>query len=318
MAISQENKKEPALHLESVSWGGLTWINIEQPTKQEIDYLAKNYPFHPLDLDDCLSRIQRPKIDEYKEYLFLVLHLPRFHKEKRVTSASQVSVFIGENYLITLHSGELKPLVNFFHQCQLDEKVRQDNFTSGSGFLLYRIIDRLIDYLFPILDKILAEVDNIEDSVFDEHVAVAEDLAVLRRDIIAQRRIIWPMRAVIGSLEPKLRRFSRVDLSVYFGDTIDHMDKIWDNLDECKEVIEVFKDTDYILSTEHVNRVLRTLTILSTIILPFLLVSSIYGMNVHLPGGLTDGSPWTFIILLGLMSLMTGSMLYFFHRKDWI
>ena len=150
-------------------------------------------------------------------------------------------MFIGEKYVITLHRGELKPLVKLFRQCQIDEDARQEHLSQGSGYLLYRIIDRLVDYLFPILDKILESVDNIEDSVFDEKVEVAEDLAVLRRDIIAQRRIIWPMRAVIGSLEPKLKRFSKVDLNVYFGDTVDHVDKVWDTLDECKEVIEGWK-----------------------------------------------------------------------------
>jgi len=317
MTMSQEGKTEQ-LNLESVTWGDLTWVNIEQPTKRETEYLAKNYPFHPLDLDDCLSRIQRPKIDEYKDYLFLVLHFPRFHKEVGVSAPSQVSVFIGEKYLITLHKGELKPLVKLFRQCQIDEDVRQEHFSQGSGYLLYRIIDRLVDYLFPILDKILESVDNIEGSVFDEKVEVAEDLAVLRRDIIAQRRIIWRMRAVIGSLEPKLKRLSRIDLNVYFGDMIDHVDKVWDTLDECKEVIEVFKDTDYTLSTEHLNRVLRVLTVLSTILLPFLIVSSMYGMNVSLPGGAEKGSLQSFLTLLALMAVIAGTMLFIFHRKRWI
>ncbi|GAI24444.1 unnamed protein product, partial [marine sediment metagenome] len=113
-ATPRVRKEARQLNIESVAWGELTWINIEAPTKQETEYLAKNYPFHPLDLDDCLSRIQRPKIDEYKDYLFLVFHFPLFSKESRVTTTSQVSVFIGENYLITLHNGELKPLVKLF------------------------------------------------------------------------------------------------------------------------------------------------------------------------------------------------------------
>ncbi|MCK5434284.1 MAG: magnesium transporter, partial [Dehalococcoidales bacterium] len=144
-------KKEKELNIRTITHGKLKWLNIEKPTARETEYLAQNYPFHPLDLDDCLSRIQRPKIDEYKDYLFLVLHFPVFNKEARVTTRSQVSVFIGENYLITVHKGELKPLVKLFRECQIDEESRQENFSQGSGYLLYRIVDRLVDYCLPIL-----------------------------------------------------------------------------------------------------------------------------------------------------------------------
>lgn len=167
MAISQ-TEQQPSVEL--LTWGDLTWVNIEHPTEKETEFLAQNYPFHPLDLDDCLSRRQRPKIDEYKDYLFFVFHFPVFDKEAGIARPSQASVFIGENYLITLHQGELKPLVKLFRECQIDEQSRQEYFSYGSGFLLYRIIDRLVDYCFPILDKILGLVDEVEDSVFDENV----------------------------------------------------------------------------------------------------------------------------------------------------
>ena len=118
-------KKEGKLNLESLTCNGLTWVNIEHPTERETAYLAQNYPFHHLDLDDCLSRIQRPKIDVYKDYLFLVFHFPVFNPKARVTTPSQVSAFIGQNYLITLHKGDLKPLVKLFRECQIDEESRQ-------------------------------------------------------------------------------------------------------------------------------------------------------------------------------------------------
>jgi len=151
MTARQVKKKEES-NLESVTYGDLTWVNIEHPTEKETEYLAQNYSFHPLDLDDCLSRIQRPKIDEYKDYLFMVFHLPIFHKEARVTALSQLSVFIGKDYLITLHKGELKPLVKLFKECNIDKEARQEHLSQGSGYLLYRIIDRLVDYCLPILN----------------------------------------------------------------------------------------------------------------------------------------------------------------------
>ena len=329
MAMPKIRKGEPVVapkvagegqqpNIQLVTWGDLTWVNIEQPTKLETEYLVQNYSFNQLDLDDCLSRRQRPKIDEYEDYLFVVLHFPKWHKEVQIVRPSQVSIFIGRNYVVSVHAGELTPLVKLFEVCKNNEVVRQRNMSEGSVFLAYRIIDLLVDYCFTITDKILSQMEGVEDKVFDENVEAARELAVVRRDIIAQRRIIWPLRTVIGELEAKLQKFTSMDMTVYFGDLSDHTNKIWDTLDECKEIIEVYKDADFVLGTDRINRVIRILTILSSIVLPFLVVTSFYGMNIHLPGGITKGSFESFLILLAVMFLMAGVMLYLFHRKRWI
>ncbi|MFC1956825.1 magnesium/cobalt transporter CorA [Chloroflexota bacterium] len=315
MAISQV-KKEEELNIQSLTWGDFTWINIEQPTEKETEYLAQNYPFHPLDLDDCLSRIQRPKIDQYKDYLFLVLHFPVFNKEARVTTPSQVSVFIGQNYLITLHKGELKPLVKLFRECEIDEESRQEHFNAGPGYLLYRIADRLVDYCLPIANKMLDNIEDVEDGIFSNRGrSQIKEISMLRRDIISFRRIIWPMRAVIGSLEPKIRRFIKMDLSVYFGDTVDHLDKIWDALDEYKEIIEGLNDTHDSLASNRTNDVMKILTIIATIFMPITLIASLWGMNIRLPFA-QSGNALLYItfIMIGII----GGMLYFFRRRHWI
>lgn len=317
MTIREASPKEKQLNLESVTWNDLTWVDIERPTEKETEYLAQNYPFHPLDLDDCLSRIQRPKIDEYKEYLFLVLHFPVFNKQTRATTPSQVSVFIGDKYLITLHKGELKPLVKLFRECEIEEEARQENFSQGAGYLLYRIIDRLVDYCLPILNRISANIEETEDNIFASRrmPRAIEDISILRRDVISFRRIIWPMRAVIGSLEPKIRRFTKMDLAVYLGDTVDHVDKIWDALDEYKEIIEGLNDTHDSLTTNRTNEVMRMLTIIATILLPLTVVASIYGMNIPLP---FQESGYSLIFVLFVWVAIVSGMLYFFRRNRWI
>ncbi|MBA7716064.1 Cobalt/magnesium transport protein CorA [subsurface metagenome] len=317
MAIREASTKEKKLNIESITWNNLTWVNIERPTERETEYLAQNYPFHPLDLDDCLSRIQRPKIDEYKEYLFLVLHFPVFNRETRATTPSQVSVFISENYLITLHKGELKPLVKLFRECEIEEEAREENFNQGSSYLLYRIIDRLVDYCLPILNRISANLEQIEDNIFaSKRIPRAiEDISVLRRDVISFRRIIWPMRAVIASLEPKIRRFTKMDLAVYFGDMVDHVDKIWDALDEYKEIIVGLNDTHDSLATNRTNEVMRMLTIIATILLPLTVVASVYGMNVPLP---FQESHFSFVFVFLIWVVIVSGLLYFFRRNRWI
>jgi len=315
MAIPQV-KKEAALNMQSITWGGQTWIDIEHPTEKETEYLTQNYPFHPLDLDDCLSRIQRPKIDEYKDYLFLVLHFPVFNKEARVTSPSQISVFIGQNYLITLHKGELKPLVKLFRECQIDEESRREHFSEGPSYILYRIIDRLVDSCLPISNKLLGNIEDVEERIFSNRGrSQIREISILRRDIISFRRIIWPMRAVIGSLEPKARRFAKMDLAVYFGDTVDHLDKIWDALDEYKEIIEGLNDTHDSLASNRTNEVMRVLTIIATILLPITLLASIWGMNIPLP---FQHSSYALFYIILIMIAIIASMLYFFRRQHWI
>jgi len=318
IVAAQEVAAEGQLNIEVVTFKDLTWVNIEQPTKLETDYLAQNYSFNQLDLDDCLSRRQRPKIDEYKDYLFVVLHFPKWHKDVQIARPSQVAMFIGRKYVVTVHAGELTPLVKFFEVCRDSAAMRQKAMGRGSALLAYRIIDLLVDYCFPIMDKILSQMDSLEDEVFDQTSEATHELAVARRDIIAQRRIIWPLRAVIAELEAKLKKFTTKDMSDLFGDMLDHLTKIWDTLEECKEVIEVYKDSDYVLGTERINRIIRVLTIFSAIILPFLVISSIYGMNINLPGGLAIGNFQSFLLLLLAMILIAGGMLFFFRRKHWI
>ena len=138
---------------------------------------------------------------------------------------------------------------------------------------------------------------------------------MLRCEVISFRRIIWPMRAVLGSLEPKIRRFTKMDLAVYFGDMVDHVDKIWDGLDEYKEIIEGLNDTHDSLANNRTNSVMRILTIVATIFFPITLVASIWGMNIPLPFK-ESGNALLYISLI--MAGIISSMLYFFHRRRWI
>ena len=306
------------LHVEEITFGNLTWVNIQSPTEQDTEYLAEKYDFHPLALDDCLSRKQLPKLDVYPGYLFFIFHFPFYDKQTRISSKRQWSAFVGENLLVTLHTGELKTMVALFRDCQTHEDAREEYLSNGSGFLLYRILDRAIDSYFPVLDKIMELVEDVEDSVFDESTEATKELSIIRRDVITQRAVMFPTRAMFIEMENKLKRFTDVDVTAYYHDLMDHINKICETLDEVQEIIEVYKDADYTLATYRINRVTRLLTIFSTIILPFLLVSSLFGMNVVLPGGIDAGEPVTFVVLLVIMGVIAGGMLIFFRHRRWI
>ncbi len=314
----QKESVQESLHVETITYNDFTWVNIEAPTKRETEWLAEKFQFHPMALDDCLSRKQISKLDVYPGYLFFIFHYPLYHKETRLATKQQWEAFIGENYLVTIHTGALKTIVALFRDCQANEESRKEYFSGGSGFLLYRILDRAIDAYFPVLDKILSLLEDVEDVVFDEDIETAKEISILRRDIITQRAVMFPTRNIFIEMENKLKRFSKVDVTDYYSDLMDHMNKICETLDECREIIEVFKDTDFVLATNRVNRVVRILNIFATITIPFIVVSSVYGMNVHLPGGLTTGSWTTFIVLTLIMIVITCVMLIFFRRRRWI
>jgi magnesium transporter len=154
MATAQSMNEEKHANVRSVNYGKLTWYYIEKPTEQDMAFLAQHFNFHPLNLDDVLSRVQRPKIDEEEDHLFIVLHFPVFNKQNRVTTPSEVDIFIGENYLVTVHkSGDLKPLARFFKDCEVDEGTRQKYMGRGSSYLLYHILDNLSTTVFLSLTR---------------------------------------------------------------------------------------------------------------------------------------------------------------------
>jgi magnesium transporter len=310
-----KNQEKGLLNLKTVTYGDLIWVDIVQPTKETTEYLAEHYNFHPMDLEDSLSPRQLSKIEEYPQYLFIIFHFPVYDKVTRVSTRKQWSAFVGDKFLVTLRPGELKTLDELFRECELSEDAREEYISHGSGYLLYRILDRAVDSYFPVLNKITSLMEDIEDSVFDEEVEAAEEISILRRDIITQRQVMFPTRALFIELEKKLKRFTNIDLTIYFSDLMDHMNKICENLDEDREVVEVFKDADFILSSYRANRGIRIISVMLAIGLPFLIVFGLYGVYSILHGGISKGSPQIFFLLLAIVLVIIGVILYLFRRR---
>src|SRR5437667_1402194 len=158
------------LNVRSVSHMGITWIDIIHPGDAEINLLKRTYNFHPLHLDDTLSKIQRPKIDDTDDYTFIVMHFPVYSKLVRITTPSEVDFFVGASYVITIHQGNLKPLTRLFKQCAEEATARAAYMDRSAGYLLYTLVDKLVDYCFPILNKIDQNIEQIEDEIFEEKV----------------------------------------------------------------------------------------------------------------------------------------------------
>ncbi len=310
---------EPRLAEQSAS--GLTWVHLTSPTTEEATELAERFRWHALDLEDVLSKRQRPKVDEYPEYLFLVLHFPAYDKAVQRLNAAELDVFLGPDFLITLPNVELLPVTRLFGRCEDDADLRQTLFSKGSGYLLYHVLDDLFDYCFPILDKIGHKLDTIEDDMFEGRAEeVVRDLSNVKQEIISYRKIIKPERSTLRVLERGTQRFLPEELEVYYDDIVDAAERIWDLLDNYKEVVEALEQTNESVLSHRFNDVLRILTVFSIVFLPATLIASIWGMNVGLPGG---GSPASsshvaFWIIIGASIAVLAGMIAFFRRKRWI
>ncbi|NJP05714.1 MAG: magnesium transporter CorA family protein [Chloroflexaceae bacterium] len=295
----------------------LLWIDMIQPGTDQLGYLREHYDFHPLHLEDVVSRLQRPKIDDNpdSEYLFLVLHFPVFDKTNRLSLATEVDIFAGRNYMITLHDGRYKPLARLVKSAS-DERVRSQLMGRGSGYLLYRIIEVLVNACFPMLYRVDQNLDRIEVGVFQRNAqAMVQELSFVRRDIISMRRIIKPNISVVRSLELRERTFLHVDEEVYFGDLTDALNKLWDMLEEQKEISEGLNATLDSLTSHRINEEMKIFTMISVLMLPMTLVASILGMNVPLP--FVD-NPLSLPVILVLMVALGLGMFIYFRYKNWV
>src|SRR5262245_60348254 len=305
-------RREPA----ELSANGLVWIHLDAPEPEVAAELAEKIGWHPLDVEDVLSKRQRPKIDEYPEYLFGVLHFPFYDKAVQRLNAAELDFFLGQGYLVTLPTVELLPVSRLFQRCLDDPGLRESLFAKGSGYLLYHVLDDLFDYCFPILDKIGHKLDSIEDDIEDTRFEeIVRDISRAKQEIISYRKIIKPQRPTLRLLERRIERFLPEQLELYFDDIVDASERIWDILDNYKEVVEALEATNEAAIAHRQNDVLRLLTIISVTMLPLTVITSVFGMNVFYPGEGTHAAFW--VILVGMVVALL-AMLGFVRYKRWI
>jgi magnesium transporter len=303
-------------HVEVVEADGLRWINIERPRSVDQAWLEERFEFHALDYEDVFSRNQRPKVDEYDDYMFIVLHFPRFDKRAGRLNAAELDVFIGPDYVVTLPNEPLQPIEYLFERCRTNEEERDKHFTKGSGYLLYRIIDSCVDASFPMLRKMGNKLERIEEDIFEgRSEEVVRDLSNVKQEIINFRKIVRPQRATFRDLERTKARYIPPDLDIYFDDINDAWERIWDMLENFKEVVEALESTNESVLAHRGNQAFRVLTAFSVILLPLTLIASIWGMNVHVPG---EGKIVGFWAVIAAMAVTLSGLLYYFRKRGFL
>ncbi|MEK0345603.1 MAG: magnesium transporter CorA family protein [Nitrosopumilus sp.] len=304
------------------------WINLQNPDRKEVEKLAEKYNFNTLNIEDCMTKFELPKLDSYEKHFFVILHFPPLAQKIGISKNSQLSIFLGKDFIVTVNQGDLKPLVELVEICKTDSDQQRKERLLGksSGVLLHEIIDVLVDDLLHTSRKIIANLDEMEDRVFDEKKPVARSIALLRREINRLRRIANPLKKFVLEIAKNIERFSEredEELTLFFDDIIDHIDKVIETLEESRETMEIYKDTDFVLSNEKTNKVLAVLTIIFTLAIPSTVIGTFYGMNVNLPGGIGDNSmifgPFTTLIIIIVASAIPAILMFaYFKKLGWI
>jgi magnesium transporter len=316
-SVSAPTVVEPeASQVEVIESLGIRWVNIEQPRPSHRGWLEERFDFHALDYEDVFSRNQRPKIDEYDDYLFIVLYFPRFDKHVGRLNAAELDLFVGPDFLVTLPNEPLQPVEYLFERCRANDELREQWFSKGTGYLLYKIVDACVDASFPMLAKMGNKLEVIEDEIFEgRSKEVVRDISNVKQEIINFRKIVRPQRAVFGDLERTKQRYLAEDLDVYFDDINDASERVWQMLETYKETVEALEATNESVLSHQLNDVLRVLTVLSVVFLPLTLIASIFGMNVHVPG---EQETVPFWVIIALMVVLGAGMIAFFRRRRWL
>lgn len=303
--------------MRSLKHKGVTWHDDPAPTEQTLADLQKNYDFHELDIEDCLSEHERPKVEEYEKYLFLVFHIPyRARKTGRIIK-EEVNIFMGQDFFVTLHRGKIPILDRLWNDLEKNDQMREDYLQHGTGFFLYELMRHFFEDVFPLVDSIRKELRRMEEVLFesDEEVDLLRDIMNVKRNIIAMRSILLPQRTLIATLEHKNKKFVPDELALYFDDILDAIERQWSLLDTAKEMIDALQDTHESWLSHKTNAVIQVLTVFSVVMLPLTFLTGLYGMNVALP---LDHHPQAFFMMIGLMGTLMIGMLAYFAKKHWL
>jgi len=284
------------------------WVDVEGPTKEDLDFLEKNFGFHHLALDDCVSN-QRSKIDFYGRYCFVVTHV----LNSNVIAPVQLNFFLSKKYLVTVHSEPVKAIILTEEKC----KKRPDILSKGPDFLAYSILDTVIDEFFPLIDDLENRINIVENKIFESRgIGVLNQLLSLKRKIFGIRKIVWPMRDVLNIISRGDFKFVKPDHVIYYRDIYDHVIRIIDIIDMEREMITTGMEGYLTTISNYLNVIMKKLTSITAILAVPALIAAVYGMNFQRMPELQWEYGYYTVIIGMILSVI---LLYvFFHKKDWI
>ncbi len=307
--------------LKKLTAKNFSWIDIDQPTTDDIAYVRKNYGIRDIVLNRLIPPMKRSEIEEYSQYFFVILHFPIFDRALRKSHPEELDVIITKDTLITSHNGKLSEHNKFFQICNecTDEKLIY--LGKGHIHLLYHLLDSLIDAQLPMLDRIAENIIQIEEKVFKgQEQEMLREIAIVKRDIIEFRRIVKPQHSILETLNHKAYKLFgesfMKNMERHSQEIIGSNIKIWNTIENHKEMIESIEETNQGLLSHKLNEIMKFLTATSVILTPMAIIINIWGMNI---GGMPlTGNPAGFFIVI-ILTLLTGfSLSAYFRARKWM
>ncbi len=305
-------------NLKEIHFQSLTWIHAKKPTDSDLRYLQEKYQFHPLDIVDAKKVSLHPKLDEYPEYLFMILLFAYYDRQDRGVKAAEVDFFIGDKYLITIGDGHLEVLDAFFADCYRDKHLQKLYMSGATVSLLHEIIHRLQNATFPMLDHITLDIENIENQIFaGNERRMVREILIIKRNIVSFRRIMNSHKNLIKKLMTINNNFFEPgEMKIALNNALERSRDIWDILQTQMETITAFDETNESMISFKLNDIIKVLTTISVVLIPANLVVGIFGMNTtHDP---INGQPYDFWIILTIVVCVIGGLLLWFKRKGWL
>ncbi len=304
--------------IETIQYQSLKWQHITNPSEDDYKYLLDEYDFHPLDIEDCRGVNQRPKIDEYDDYYFLILHFPYFDKGNKFIRIREVKIFWGKNYIITIGKSHWV-VKKLFDEIEEDLKNNDEDAQekmSSSDLLLYHILDRLMIETYTLIMRVGAEVDLINYDIFNKKArSIIELISITRRNIILLNTTFKPQLRLLHMFESGgIKGFvnpDELDMEDYWGNILDQYQKMFDSIEDYGELIEGLSKTFDSLQANKTNDIMKVLTYFSTIMLPLTVVTSLFGMNVDFP---FTSNVTAFWCILGAMGALMAVLLIYFEK----
>ncbi|MCR4658814.1 MAG: magnesium transporter CorA family protein [Bacteroidales bacterium] len=307
--------------VETIKHGSLKWLQITNPSEDDYRMLLDDYKFHPLDIEDCRSSNQRPKIDEYDDYYFLILHFPYFDKGNKFIRIKEVKIFWGRDFIITIGKSHWV-VQKLFEEVQEDLQSHDPDAEAkfaSSDLLLYHILDRLMLETYTLIMRVGAEVDLINYDIFNKRArSIIELISITRRNIILLNTTFRPQLRVLHMFESGgIRGFvdpEELDMEDYWGNILDQYQKMFDSIEDYGELIEGLSQTFDSLQANKSNEIMKVLTYFSTIMLPLTVVTGLFGMNVDFPFTTSTTAFW--FIIAAMMVLMAALIIFFRQRTN--
>jgi len=303
--------------MQTIKSDKLTWIDIKGPVQADIEYLKTNFDLHPLVLKEIMPQIDYPKIENYEDYLFLVIFYPFFDKETSSTIPFELDVVIGKNFLITNHYRDIVPLSALFHDCNLYPEKMEQFSDEGTGELLYRIINEILQACFPKISHIKQNIDEVEKIIFKkENKKAINKIADVKRDIIGFERILEPQKIVLQNLIQESEKFFSKQLLPYFHNLINTFSQVKSLIEANEKTLSSLESTNQSLIDNRTNEIMKALTVFLVLMYPFSLVADIFSMNGQFLQWI--GHPSDFWKVYGLMFVGFATIYLAFKRKKWL